>query len=773
MKTGELEVHLNALATAWMGKIRKGGERKKRFNDVAAQCQKFYTGAAGFWDNDYWLKYHKGGAPTGSQFKIVVAKAFELVAIYAPSLLARYPVRNVRPYKPVDVPQEFVVRQVTGMSPSQFQQMGQMAQQVTQAMQQGQPVPPQMQMQAFQFEQMQKKIQGMFEAEQTRRSDNKTRSELEEQYLNYTPREQPGTLLQHAEDGLTEALVKGRGVLTVEAYTPHGSDRKLTGCFHKSVDYFVTDPDAVHQDEILWMAVKHVQPWWEVERKFRLPAKSLQDKAHRESAQHMAESEAVDGIGGDRIDAINRGENSDLLTYWEVFSKAGVGTKFQGAGQDMDRAFSDVVGDHAYIAIAPGVDWPLNAHPDRLRGATDEDVRRMFDWPIPFWADNGRWPVALLDFYRDTDGTWPLSPLSPGLGELTAMNIIMSALVSQVWDRTRDIIAVNDSAFDEIKAALLNTTNRISVLKLNEVHNGINNSVATLQRPDMKVELFNILDILARTFDKRVGLSEILYSQDAGGRKDRSATDSKGKQEAASVRPQYMADKVESWLTEAARMERMCMLFSRVSGRDVAPLMGNMAAGAWDTLITNADPEVVLRETNCTIEASSARKPNKAREVSNMQGLLPAISQELSKHADVTGDTAPLNKLYEKYGESIEQDMSGLRMGQRMPPPPPPEVQQQQQQEMQAEQQAWQAEEERKAVSSQQEMQQDAATSQQDLQQDAAEHGQEMVQSHQEHTQKMEQSEQEGELKLKLQQEQAAVARKVAAAKPKSGTATK
>jgi len=625
---------MKPLVTGWLGKLKLAIQHKKeQFQDTADQCMYFYSGAANFmFSPQYQRKYMGQGSAIAPKFQICLQKAFEVVALFGPLIYNRNPRRNCRPHPP----NEF--------SPFDF----------------GDPNDPNTQA-LYQHIQMR---------EQLREASAKSRCSGTENYLNYTAREQPnGGLKQAGENAVTEALIKGRGLLWAKLYTRPGSNQTLTMCEYDTVDRLLIDPDAESPDfgQAHWIARKHITPHWIPERRFGLPFGALRDKANSMESSGAQGARAANKVGNLHKQA---GRTFDLCTWWEIWSLGGVGTRLTGTSKVMQKAFDDVVGDYAYIVVADGYDAPLNAARTKVQQASDEEIADMFAWPIPTWADS-RWPVAMLDFYRKPGAIWPIPPMAPALGELTAVNIIFSQLVEQVWTNSQQLIAVLKSAEKDVKAALLNASGPI-VLALPDVMKDINKIVSFLDRPDVKFENWQIIELLLTTFDKRVGLADMLYGMSVSAT-PRTATDVRTKSEKLSVRPDHMATKIEEWLTEASTIEKIAAYFGGVGAKDVLPLMGEIGAYLFEQHFTNAEPETILGETDCTIEVGSARKPNREKDLANIEQLYPAMSQEFSKHADMTTDTSQLNTLHQKLGKAMEEDMSGLQMGPRMPPPPPPE----------------------------------------------------------------------------------------------------
>ena len=281
--------------------------------------------------------------------------------------------------------------------------------------------------------------------------------------------------------------------------------------------------------------------------------------------------------------------------------------------------------------------------------------------------------------------------MAPGLGELTYMNVFMSHLANRVWSNSRDFVVMLEQVSEYASEALSGGEDMVQIKIPPGIVKSIGDAIAFIEQPQVNNEVWHMLDRMAKNFELRTGLSELLYGLNPGGVQSRTATDIEAKREATTVRPDYMAGKVESWMTECADMEKYAARWF-IEGKDIQELVGPVGSFLWDRHIVTTDPEVVVREMRAMVEAGSARKPNKSRDAQNMQAVLPVLFPEFSKHADVTTDTNPLNSLINQWGKSIDQPTDGLMMSPRGPSPPPPEVQQQQQQAMQLEQAKIQAE---------------------------------------------------------------------------------
>jgi hypothetical protein len=728
---------LRPLVTGWVAKIQAAlnSPRRKEFDDVCDQCMSFFSGAVGWmWEEKYRRKFV--GGKLAPKFRITLAKAFELVAVVGPLLYHRNPVRAVRPFPEIQYDPE-AIAQALGIPAEQLSEWGQMAEQAQQAMAQGQPLDPQVQQGAMLYEQSQAQIRRLLGQDKAERAATRVACRLMEKYLSYTPLEQPnGGLEQAAEDAITEMFIYGRGVLWVQPYTMPGSERILTGCFHDNARNLVTDPDAesINFGETKWVARKHLEPWWEVERRFRLPYGSLRKAARLESSEAQAARRTAEFGNLER----ERGNTKDLVRWWEIWSLAGAGPRMSGFSPVMGEAFDTVVGDYAYLCVCEGYPAPLNAPTERIRTATDDEVREMFSWPIPYYVDQ-RWPFALLETYREPGNSYPIAPLKPGLGELTFLNLILSHVASRLWTSSRTILGVLDSARAYVERQLQSGED-LCVLGIKDIHGDITKIVKEFQFKELSYDVWRVVDRISEIFDRRVGLTDLMFGMNPGGAASRSATDVKAKTEKLSVRPDHMSKKIDGWMREAARMEKLCAYWAGVSGEHVRPLMGTLGALLWDKLVVQADPERIIREMDATVENGTARKPNRDRDAANMGQIYQPLSQQFTAYAQLTGDAGPLNALNAKMFESIEQEASGLEMGDWAPPPPPPGSPNPAEVEMQAKQMELQA---KRA---------EAQTRQ-------AEGAAEVRQREQEHRQKLRHRAEEHKQKIRLQQAQSRMKR--------------
>jgi hypothetical protein len=649
---------MRPLVDLWTRKFELAHKSKSAFQAMGDQCNSFFAHACGFMWQDAYRNKHMGKGITKPKFEITINKAFELVAIFGPYLFWKYPFRSINSPDPIEL------------------------------------IPELFSMDEF----------GQWEYQQALQEDawniarGKYRNRLMEKYLNYSQREQPGGgLAVEAELSITEALVRGRGVFGVKAYKMPGSDDFLTGCFHISVNDLLIDPDC--KDPTLqsakWIAIRHETPDWELEDMMNVPRGTFKGRGKFESLDSY--SNQTDAARMHR----SNGQSNDMIVWYEVWSKCGIGSRMNqmGAGEgeearvlpaNLQSAFDRAVGDYAYLCIAPGIPWPLNAPSGLIRRLNkDEEVKKLFRWrAVGFGPEfpchkDGRWPVVVLDFYRNPQSAWPIPPLAPALGELTALNVLMSALVEQGYENRKSYLAYLASAKKVVEAALKSSDNPATI-ELNEMGvTNLNQIIQFLGRPEMNKDILTAIEYLMELFDKRTGLTEIHYAMNVGGVQSRTARDTAAKEEKASIRPEKMSQDVARCMSELAQLEKFLAGWV-VRGKPLTPLLGRRGAMYWDQLIATEDPEIIVREMSAMVEASDVRRPNKERLTANLQQMLQFLFPVLKEYAEITGDTGPLNEFLESFGESIDQDLRAWKLGP-WSPQANPEAQQMQQEMMELE----------------------------------------------------------------------------------------
>ena len=272
-----------------------------------------------------------------------------------------------------------------------------------------------------------------------------------------------------------------------------------------------------------------------------------------------------------------------------------------------------------------------------------------------------------LDFHRKPGYVWPISHIKPGIGELRFLNFAMSFIAQRVATSCETLLGVSKAADQDIKDQILaNSEKGFKVVEISEtLGRSVNDLISVFQLPEVTPELWRIVEAVAQQFDKRVGLTELAYAMTSS--QIRSATEANVKAEQLSVRPDDMANRLEDAMSLLARREAFACRWL-LEPKDVEPIIGPLGAAAWAQHVVTMDPSVIAREFDYRIEAGSARKPNKATRVEQMQAALQTLGPILQGLVPM-GIVEPLNSLLTDWAESLDIDAKPYLI----PPPPPPQ----------------------------------------------------------------------------------------------------
>ncbi len=604
-----LEHPLRPVVTGWHKAVQAGQTRKReRFQKDADDAVKFLSGPydwlyAGGSSDRHFRTPDINNDPQAPSFQMTLNKAAELVQLFGPSLYHRNPTRKVSPRKqPVLPPEAF------GLNPADP-----------------------MQAQAYQ--------QALAQLSAGRTVDQ-VRAGLLEAYLNYTP--SALDLKTEARWAVDEAILKGGGLLWTEVYQSPGAAHKLVGSFFDSIDNLVIDPDATSLRDAKWVARRCLHPVWEAERRYGLPPGSL--PAGNESRAQQAATEAT---GGDNYPRAT-GKTNDLIEYWQVYSKMGLGGRLTGSVPSL-RTTLEGFGDFCFVAIAPHVPYPLNLPPALTESPDQAAALAAARWPTPFWCD-GSWPFTMMSFHSVPGDPWPLSHLAPGMGELKFLNWAFSFLAGKVRTTCRDFLAVRKDAADDFRNTLLNGRD-LSMLEY--THDAMPEQVMQfLQHPAMNGDLLNVIAMVSENFDRRVGLTELMYGQSANQLRSAAEADLKAGQ--LNIRPDDMANKVEDAMSSVARAEAFAARW-HLTAADVRPVLGDLASSFWGQSVEQSDPAEIVNQLETRVEAGSTKKPTPERDAANLQTAMNTLFPPLLQLAQM-GNPAPVNALVQDWAASMGMD---------------------------------------------------------------------------------------------------------------------
>jgi hypothetical protein len=628
------------LTQQWLAKVKAAKDQKKEFSRDGEECLKFFRGP---YDFMYGLKE---GVPQSGDFIFVgepghmprpsvamtLNKVAECVQIFGPTLYHRNPIRKVNP------------RMLPSLPPEAF----------------GDPNDPN----------VQQMVQQMMGQVQQQRGRDQTRASLLQWYQDMTPT--ATDLKTESRQAIDEALIFGMGVLWPQVWQPPAFPGRIVASCFDSVIHLLIDSDMEHRKKAKWVGKICTIPVWEFEAKFRLPPGTVKGTAESYSQREFLESE-----GGYGEMARRQGKSNDLITYYEIYSKMGMGTLLSGsvgtaasysynADIDPENKQIDRFGQYCYLVVCKELDYPANLPKEIWND--EQAIRQAVQWPVPYWADDA-WPFAELVIHDVPNQVWPMSHFKPAMGELKFLNWAASFLATRMKKSARDLLVIDKAASEEMRRALLSGED-FELVELSKSHNKtIKEVVEVLQFPNVNGDVFKVIEWVTHLFEQRTGLSELMYGESA--HQYRSAEEANVKGQQLHTRTDDMVNKTEDWMSQVARMEALCARWELDPQKDIAPIGGPVYAQWWQQFITPSDPTEILHQIEYRIEANSARKPNRDKDMADadsaMQQLFPVLV-EIAK----SGQTGPANALITKWAESHQWDASQFILPGPPPPPPPP-----------------------------------------------------------------------------------------------------
>lgn len=620
------------LKAQWLHKMKSAREQKKEFTRDGEECMRFFCGPYNFL---YGLK--EGVTQSGDfvftgnsttprpSVAMTINKVAEAVQIFGPVLYHRNPVRTVNariiPMLPIDLL--------------------------------GNPQDPNVQMQ---FQQMSAMVN-------QQKSVDKARAALLKWYLDYTPT--ATDLKTECRQSIDEGLIKGMGVLWPQLWTPPASQMRIVASCHDSVDNLLLDGDMESRRDAKWCAKVCTKPVWEFEAQYGIPSGTIKQG----SDESYSTRDTIDDAGGACEIARRQGKTNDLITYYEVYSKMGMGALMSGADFTNETKELDRYGQYCYLVICKELPYPANIPPQIWKD--DQAISKAVQWPCPYWSDD-YWPFAELVFHDVPKQVWPMSHFKPAMGELKFLNWAYSFLASRMKKSARDIIVIAKSASEDMRRALLSGED-FELVQLEKSHGKtIKEIVEVLQFPEINNDMFKVIEAVTKLFEQRTGLSELMYGETT--HQYRSAEEANVKQGQLHVRPDDMNNKVEDWMTQVARMEALAARWMLEPERDILPIGGQVYAGWWGQFISPADPSEVLHQIEYRIEAGSTKKPNKDKEKQDandaMQSLFQPMFQVGMQHqANNPAALNPVNALITMWAEAHDVEPDKFLI----PPPPPPQ----------------------------------------------------------------------------------------------------
>ena len=465
-----------------------------------------------------------------------------------------------------------------------------------------------------------------------------------EEYLNYSTKE--SGFEEQARRAIDDALLRGRGFLR----TGYDAERRCITSWAVSSARVVIDPSAENMEDAHWIAIKTVAPLWAVKRKFGKPEKwRVRDLKANMAPIGDGDDEEDDRRSGD--DDEGQGYYSDLVEYWEVYSKMGAGL-VRGPEAPEDYRGDDDSRDFVKIVVAPDHEVPL------YEG----------EWECPLYLDK-EWPLVKLDLIDCVDELWPQSIFGQALPYAKVIDLTSSLRLEACKNDARRVILLHPEAFEGGEEKQLTMGGPTEVIRLKATPPGLTMEGVyhVMQLGQMSPEVAEERAWAEAEFEKQTGVVSILHGGAEVGAQERSATASNLKSQGANARLNDMLSKVEGFCTRAARNEGILLqLGDYTTPEEVGKAVGDIEIG-WLVSVMGEGVEMPLRLrlTKADMDVLAQRNephPLSVQEVSQSAAEYFANEEEAAQAAQMV--MAGLEQLRMSGDLRVAQYMTPDAMGQ-------------------------------------------------------------------------------------------------------------
>jgi hypothetical protein len=601
---------------------------------------------------------------------------FNMVEVYLPALYAKNPTRRVNPKRP-EIPDDLLAWLQQAEMMAQMQQMqaamGGMAPQMgappmgppqgmaPPGMPPGQMPPPPLPNHDLAIDAPQQQPPPPEEIK------GQIRAKLVEWSLNQLVA--LNDLKTESRAGILDGLVHGRGI--IEVIIRQMGKVSLPASVHLSDEDLQVDPDVLHLNEGKWIAIRRRKPVYQVELDMGLPVGELSGNFT------SFQQDAVQSSTPTGYDRSKDGGTCDMLEYFEVYSRMGLGAHLQGGAPEYADLL-DVYGENVMLAIAPDHPFPLNL-PESLfteegDGALppeelDEEIKARIQWPVPTWQrpSGNPWPIRVLDFHRNPKESWPIAHTTPVLPIVKSINWVYSYMMGRVRIASRVFPVVPSDLDETVKNTILHGSDleliEYKIIPGSPEHQKL---CEFLTIPDASKDLWALLAAMIHEFEKASGVSELMLTGQTE-QQMRSAAEANVKQSAMSVRPEDMANTVQDWMTGVAENEAFSLLHVMdpasiaelfgeqyqepdeeathpLTGDPMPPAMGKFTS-LWGQLLGGQDPMEVMNYLEFDIESGSSQKKNREQQQALGQQSMQLLFGPFFQYYGKTGDPTQLNAI--------------------------------------------------------------------------------------------------------------------------------
>lgn len=477
-----------------------------------------------------------------------------------------------------------------------------------------------------------------------------------EHFLNYLPGEYG--LYRESRMAIQEALVKGRGIVWHEMVDgPYGP---IPASNYDTVDGLLVDPDAAHLRDANYTIRRRIRSCIAVAEEFDIPLDQIRKAASAESHLQRAFNERQYGSMLD-----DKSDKFDVCIYYEVWSRIGMGHKLKDAPAELKELSSamDDTGQHIWLAILPGLEYPLNLPPHKLNSQEGEaELQAAIEWPIAFFEEpSNPWAFSVLDFHPNSDNAWATSPLEAGLPLQYFLDRVYTFVMRSLGNTARRLHFVAQEFNERVKDAITNGKHD-EVIPVDKESLELAKLAFTYDLPDLSEDVWKSLAAAEKKFEESTGMMPLLYGGEPE-RQDRSAFASRSRETHMMNRPNDMAKAVRDWNSRIAAKEAQCARLY-VSPSTVAPLFGEPDPSddvaefmtqspltyLWATLVNTDEPAIAAAEMQHTCESGAGSRANRQEQAAEVQMLVQTFGPVYAQWA-TSGIVQPYNQLMEMLGD--------------------------------------------------------------------------------------------------------------------------
>jgi hypothetical protein len=503
---------------------------------------------------------------------------------------------------------------------------------------------------------------------------------------------------------LPEALLKGRCVCWTEV--DQGPNGLIPRTSYDTVDGLLCDPDSRHWRDQGFIIRQRLEDASETAKKFRLPLSVVKGKGDNNNPQGGGAHEPWQGANL-RPEA---GKTSpDVAFYYEVFSRRGFGQNFDKASVKMKNmpALSEL-GDNIYLAIMPGVPYPLNLPPDVLETADAAEIRRRVAWPLPFHRYMpDPWSATVCDFLPNQNDPWASSPLEGSLPLLAFIDHSYCYLMQRVKHGCRSVFIGSKALEDEFVAKYLGALDLEYIPYDGEPGTDLSKLLQRVDFPMVRKDVLLIVEKMEKAFEESSGMMGTMRGQTPMVA-DRSAAATSAREGRLQSRPNDFADCAEAWNSRIAAKEALATRLY-VGPETIAPFFGEAIqqvpdpsvppelaqsgqevptvpwygplttywmqnvlvaktpdGGEMDTPQLEEAAAAAGAEFTVTVEAGSGRRKNVQKEGEDFKNLMqtfgPIITQMLT-----AGNPAPYNAMVSLASEVFDRNLDSFMIHPQPP----------------------------------------------------------------------------------------------------------